>query len=733
VSTVILINVICIAVITANAMFVLSRWSPRQLSPWLQIGIFAPFLFAMGNLGSSLFESQPQRYVASLLILYTGLIWTVTTWWLVTVHIARVQGMRWRVPFWLWSGLPLTLATVGWIASTTNPWHGLFLTPMPGSRSVYGPLWYANGVFLWSLILCTVLLAVYRHRSAEFASDRAQMRLCALSSALPTLLNATYTLAPSPVEFDPTVVGLAISTSMLVIAIFRGQLHPASTVRLEEWIGDDPVAGLLADRNGRILFANDAVQRLFGESPGNERVAPWVYERLVHESGRTPTPTDDLGLLQLKNRPDVWVELEKRPILLVGTEVGTAWFFHDETQWKQLDTTVQAARKVESLGLIAGGVAHDFNNLLVSINGNAELASTFVETDPVRVREYLERIRRAGEQGADLARQLLTYAGKGQVTLTEVDLNRLAEDTIDMLRPSWRGSIDLTVETDHTIPPRTLADATQLAQLLLNLIINAREAIGDNRGKIRVAAGTTVLSREEIDGMLGSEDAAAGDYVYLLVEDNGAGIAQESLTRIFDPFYSTKAVGRGLGLSSTLGAIRKHHGCCKVVSAVGRGTTFIAYLPRIEMQNTITHDSLSFDPTAWRGRHALLLDDNVAVRRVHAQMLEHLGFVVADAGGSLPDALEPATGSDIAMIDLTMPGLRTADVIERLRTRNPRLPIIIVSGYNTLDPALGDCFETWEHIGFLQKPFNLGRLGEVIAQVLSSPTAGSLSRENRLP
>gem|GEM_PF-2296675 len=732
-SAAILISVICIAVITANAMFVLSRWTPRQLSPWLQIGIFAPLLFAVGDLSSYMFTSEPDRYESSLSLLYTGLIWTVTTWWLITVQLARMQGMSWRVPSWLWSGVPLTLATAGWIASTTNPWHGLFLTPIPGSRSDYGPLWYANGVFLWLLILCTVLLAVYRHRSAEFASDRAQMRMCGISSALPTLLNATYTVAPTPVEFDPTVVGLAISTSMLVVAIFRGQLHAASTVRLEEWIGEDPVAGLLVDRNGRILFANAAVQHLFGESPGNEQVATWVHARLLHESGSKPTLIDDLGLMQLKKRPEVWVELEKRPILLVGSEVGSVWFIHDQTQRKQLDATVQTARKVESLGLVAGGVAHDFNNLLVSINGNAELAEIFAETDPARVREYLVRIRRAGEQGADLARQLLTYAGKGHVALEEVDLRQLVEDTMDMLRPSWRGPIELVIESEQTIPPRTLADATQLAQILLNVVINAREAIGDRTGKIRIATGNTSLSREDIDSMIGSDVATPGDYVYLLVEDNGGGIAPESLTRIFDPFFSTKAVGRGLGLSSTLGAIRKHHGCCRITSTVGRGTTFIAYLPRVEMRSAADDNAAPFDAAAWRGRHALILDDNPAVRRVHAQMLEHLGFVVTDTGGSMPEALEIAPRCDVAMIDLTMPGLDTADIIEGLRAHNPRLPIIIVRGYNTLDASTGDRFEHWADVCFLQKPFNLGRLSEVIAKLLASSDAGSLRRENVMP
>lgn len=719
VSVAILVNIVCIAVITANAVFVLSHWSPRQLSPWLQIGIFSPFLFAVGNLASNLFANDPGAYAASLIVLYTGLIWTATTWWLITVRLAIMQGMHWSVPRWLWSAVPITIAIAGWVVSTTNPWHGLFLTPVPGSRSDYGALWYANGAFLWLMILCTVLLAVYRHRVAVFASDRAQMRLCGLSSALPTLLNATYTLAPSPVDFDPTVVGLAISTSMLVSAIYRGQLHAASSVRLEDWIGSDPVAGILVDRNGRVLFANTAVHDLLGESPGNEQVESWLLPRLMDETGATPTDDGTAALLQIRARPDTWVEIEKRPVEAGGNAVGTVWFVHNETQRKHLDATLQAARKVESLGLIAGGVAHDFNNLLVSINGNAELGELFADSDPERVKEYLARIRRAGEQGADLARQLLTYAGKGEVMLSEVNLNHLVEGTADLLRPSMRGSIRLEVETDNRNPPKAFADSTQVSQILLNLIMNAREAIGERPGVIRVATGNATLDRDSLEGMLGAEDLTPGEYVYLLVEDNGSGIAPESLARIFDPFFSTKAIGRGLGLASTLGAIRKHHGGCRVQSVVGRGSTFTIYLPRVGTFVASNPPAIATEAGRWTGKRALILDDNAAVRSVHAQMLELLGFVVTGSGGELTDAVRQVSRCELAMVDLTMPGVGVDRVIEELRAENPGIPVIIVSGYDAAEAGTGEMPTRPRGTAFLQKPFNLARLRDVVAELLS--------------
>lgn len=724
-NTTIVINIACIAVITANAVFVLSRWSPKQLSPWLQLGIFSPFLFAMGNLGTNLYPHHPAAYDLSLQLLYSGLIWTVTSWWLVTVRLASMQGMRWRLRSWLWAKVPILLAFIGWIIAVTNPWHGLFLTPVPGTRSEYGVLWYANGGFLWLLILCTVLLSVYRHRSAEFASDRAQMRLCGLSSALPTLLNATYTLAPTPVQFDPTVVGLAISTSMLVYAIYRGQLHAASTVRLEEWIGSDPVAGILVDRNGRALFSNEAVQRLFGASPGNEPVAPWIESRLIDGHRDTAAESAPDGLHQVRARPELWVELEKRPVRLDGATVGSVWFIHDETQRRQLDATLHAARQVESLGLIAGGVAHDFNNLLVSINGNAELGELFADTEPARVKEYLARIRRAGEQGADLARQLLTYAGKGQVVLGDVDINRVVESTTDMLRSSLRGSVDVVVNLADE-PPHTVADSTQIAQVLLNLIINAEEAIGARDGTIHVSTGRSLLSRTELDAMIGAEDVAPGHFVFIRVGDDGPGIAPDTLPRIFDPFFSTKAVGRGLGLASTLGAIRKHHGCCQVTSTPGKGSTFTVFLPDSGTDQSTVVDSGHIETGSWKGRSALILDDNAAVSSVLGQMLAHLGFEVVDATGSLATALQHARTCDLAVVDLTMPGHTIEKVLEDLRRTNPLLPLIVISGFDSRElPNTGS--------GFLQKPFSLAGLTAAIAGAYAGSPPEGIHRASHMP
>ncbi len=735
--TSVLVNIICIVVITANVLFVLSRWSPKQLSPWLQIGVFAPFLFAVGSLGAEFYTFEPLGLVLSLQILYTGLIWTVTSWWLTTVQMAMMQGLTWRVPNWLWRSLPVALAALAWLTSLTNPWHGQFITPNPGARSDYGVLWYANGSVLWTLVLCTVLLAVYRHREARYASDRAQMRLCALSAALPTVLNATYTLAPTPVQFDPTVVGLAISTSMLVFSVYRGQLHPASTVRLEEWIGYDPLPGVLMDRNGRILFANKAVNTFFGSTPDRTSMTTWLTDQLLTD-GITPDSAaieaEPPRLWQLRRDPERWVRLESRPIRLRGSELGTALFVHEETQRVRMDAALQSVRQVESLGLIAGGVAHDFNNLLVSITGNAELAELFADSDPARVREYLARIRRAGEQGADLARQLLTYAGRGTIALVPVELNPVLTRTIEIRRASMRSNIEVQLDLAHNPAPVAYADAAHLAQIALNLLVNAEEALTAKGGLIRISSGHKVLGENALKSMLGAQACMPGDFVYMVVQDDGPGMSQETLARMFDPFFSTKAVGRGLGLATTLGTVRSHHGCLEVVTSPGHGSRFTVYVPA----DTVSRIEVTARPVVSTrkstGLTALLLDDNDSVRQVHLQMLELLGFRVVEQIDSLNAVSGKAeTGSvDLAMIDLTMPGLPGMDLVKQLLAKNQRLPIILVSGYALqVDESLP------QNVGYLQKPFTINDLAEVSERVMAAgkQVAGGevVSLRDRLP
>ncbi|MEZ5596027.1 MAG: ATP-binding protein [Pseudomonadales bacterium] len=720
-SVAILVNIVCIAVITANALFMLSRWAPQALSPWLQFGVTAPFLFSVGNLGANVYAGDATGYALSLSLLYSGLIWTVCSWWIITARLVGMQGHPLTLPRWLWRDIPVGLCLAGWLSALTNPWHGLFLTPVPGFRSDYGVLWYANGAVLWGLIGLVVALVVHRHRRSPYASDRAQLRLCAISVTLPTLLNATYTLLPTPVRFDPTVIGIAISTSLLVLAVYRGQLHAATTVRVQDWLDTNPLPGLLVDRHDRLLFANRSFQALLGNPPLHQPISDWLRE-VLGAANEWPQGArlEDMPnrVWQIDGRPDRWFEFERRPVEHGGLVVGAAWIMHDETRRVNMDAVLQSARQVESLGLIAGGVAHDFNNLLVSIMGNAELGELFAEKDPRRAREYFTRIRKAGEQGAELARQLLTYAGKGQVSLSDVDINELLRTTADLRRGSMAWNVSIALALDETTPPHALADRSQVSQILLNFVVNAEEALRAEPGNIRLVSGHARLERDELAELLAGSELEPGDYVFFRVEDNGPGISQDTLARMFDPFFSTKAVGRGLGLATTLGAIRSNRGCLQVRSTPGQGTRFTIYLPRAMARQQTTRDNPSTDLDVWQGKAAVVLDDNEAVRAVHRQMLEHLGFRLPARYITVDEAVTMANRLDLAVVDQTMPGLPGELAVQRLRAANPHLAVILASGYASGESPTASPTTSVVH---LQKPFSLGSLvGAITAAFIAA-------------
>ena len=276
--------------------------------------------------------------------------------------------------------------------------------------------------------------------------------------------------------------------------------------------------------------------------------------------------------------------------------------------------------------------------------------------------------------------------------------------------------IAMALDLDLRTPPWALADKAQIAQMVLNLVVNAEEALAGKGGTIRLASGHTQLDEDTLRGLLGTPSTLPGEFVYFQVEDDGPGTTQETLSRMFDPFFSTKAVGRGLGLASTLGTVRSHHGALEVRTAPGQGARFTIYIPRHIIPRHIAASDPPILPSPAQefghaGRLALLVDDNDAVRLVHRQMLEHLGFGVLDRPEDLTETLAGRALIDIAVIDLTMPGLSGEKLVRQLQQIQPDLPIILVSGYTASTTATG-------RVAFLQKPFAIEDLAQVSARVL---------------
>jgi two-component system cell cycle sensor histidine kinase/response regulator CckA len=251
-----------------------------------------------------------------------------------------------------------------------------------------------------------------------------------------------------------------------------------------------------------------------------------------------------------------------------------------ERERQDLDRKLFETQKLESLGVLAGGVAHDFNNLLAIILGNINIARWHADRG-IPIEPQLQTIESIAMQAAAICRQLLTYAGKKAVDKTVVDLNRAISDVRDLLRSSWQTSAQVS-ETLQTGLPLVSGDDVQLRQIFLNLMMNALEAIGKDDGRVRISTGVSEIDPDCVAAWEITPAIAPGSYVYAAVEDNGCGMNAQTKARIFEPFFSTKFTGRGLGLAAVLGILRNHKGGMRVQSEPGRGSTFTVYLPRLE-------------------------------------------------------------------------------------------------------------------------------------------------------
>ncbi len=368
-----------------------------------------------------------------------------------------------------------------------------------------------------------------------------------------------------------------------------------------------------------------------------------------------------------------------------------------------LERQLFQAQKMESLGVLAGGIAHDFNNLLMGVLGHAGLA--LEQLNPLHpARRSLESIQKAGLRAADLTRQMLAYSGRGQFVVRQLDLTSQVEEMVHLLEVSLSKTVVLTLDL-HRGLPAVSADASQIQQVIMNLVINAAEAIGEVSGAITLATGAQHVDAAAMGRMLVGHDAAPGMYVYLEVTDTGCGMDADTLTRIFEPFFTTKFTGRGLGLSAIMGIVRGHKGALRVYSEVGKGTTFKVLLPA----EGATAESLKgpSHEVAWIGSGLILVvDDDETVRAVAQQALELKGFQVLEAhDGRVAVDLVRQHGEAIRLVllDMTMPHMGGEAAYREMRILQPNLRVLLSSGYNEVEAMsrfMGKGLK-----GFIQKPY----------------------------
>ncbi len=428
-----------------------------------------------------------------------------------------------------------------------------------------------------------------------------------------------------------------------------------------------------------------------------------------------------------KGEETTYISAMNMPIPGKKLMVSTVWDVTDRKRAEEaklnLERQVQQAQKLESLGVLAGGIAHDFNNILMAVLGHAELALD--EISPMSpARGSITEITTAARRAADLCRQMLAYAGKASFALERVGLRDLVEEMAHLLKTAISKKAILNLNLERDLPPIE-ADPSQIRQIALNLIINASEAIGDRSGVITVSVGATRCDEEYLQKTELREDLAPGLYVHLEVTDTGVGMDAETRSRIFEPFFSTKFTGRGLGLAAVLGIVRAHKGALKVYSEPGKGTTFKILFPAMAEGEDATRPSGVSPLAEWRGKGTILLvDDEESLVALGARMLEHLGLTVLTAADGLQAVelyRERGKEIDLVLMDLTMPHMDGAEAFGELRRLNPNVRVVLASGYSHEDVAAR--FAGKRLSGVLQKPYTLAKLRESLGGLMPGAEA----------
>ncbi len=515
----------------------------------------------------------------------------------------------------------------------------------------------------------------------------------------------------------------------------------ASREELAGIMDHSPNAIFVKDLDGRYLVANRKFMETYGG--GRATVAGCtdadlfppefasVYQNSdasVIASGKTET-FEEVSLVE--GRPITSIVF-KFPLRNAAGEVrAVGGVTTDITGRKQAEVDKLAmerklleSQKLESLGVLAGGIAHDFNNLLTGIMGNASLLSyDLPQTSPLH--PHLRQIESAALRAAELCQQMLAYSGKGRFVVGPIDLGSLVQETVPLLRASIGKSVRLQFRFAENLP-NVMADHTQMRQILMNLVINASDAIGDRTGDIILTTGTV-----EADAALlrRAEHGAAthpGTYVYLEVKDSGCGMNEETRARIFDPFFTTKFAGRGLGLAAVLGIVRGHQGALFVESTGGHGSAFRLFLPAQSAPAGVSNRPATgtSTPASWQvsGR-VLLVDDEEAVRFVGSHMLESFKLNVdtaADGSEALARFDAPGSHYDVVLLDLTMPGMNGEEVLRHLRQRRPDLPVVLMSGYSELE--VSNRFAGDGPTAFVQKPFSVETMRSTLRGILGDDT-----------
>jgi PAS domain S-box-containing protein len=508
--------------------------------------------------------------------------------------------------------------------------------------------------------------------------------------------------------------------------------------RVVSELGSDLAFGFRIDRNDHMDdgWVTDAYSRITGYTLDELKGTGWL--RLIHPEDQEIVRQQFAAILTKRAREievrlvtksgrvvtaHARIDVTRNPADSTYRVVGAARDITEarraEAERRELEQRVQEAKRLESLAMLTGGIAHDFNNLLAVILGNSRMAAADVAPDsPLHL--MLARIRAAAEHGAGLTEQMLAYSGSSGVALKPLDLSRVVEEMVDLLR----ASISERCRLELDLAPRTPveADATQIRQVVLNLVTNASESLAGGIGNLLVRSGRVQQGEEELADAVGAERPRAGAYAFLEVCDDGHGMDAATQARIFEPFFSTKFSGRGLGLAAVLGIVRTHGGVVQIRSAVGSGTRVRVLLPELRGDFASAPSARMNGGAATRSGTILVVDDQDYVVEVAQAFLERAGHLVLTASGgraAIEIFRERGHEIDAVLLDLAMPDTSGEQVLLEIQRIRPDARVIIATGYTA--QAASKRLASQGVVGFVRKPYQPEEILEQIGCALRRP------------
>ena len=539
-----------------------------------------------------------------------------------------------------------------------------------------------------------------------------------------------YDYPASPNEYELTDLE---SAARLAGIVMERQQRDALLQKLHSAFEYANDAIIIADLDARLEYVNPAFERMTGYS-AEEAVGEYI--KILRSNEHPDTFYDELlknsqegkswqGEVTIKCKDGSFCEVERSvaPVLdAQGNILFQVAIQRDITEQKILEEKFQQAQKMDAIGTLVGGIAHDFNNILAGITGNVYLAKQKLQENP-DASQKLINIELLSSRAVGLIQQLLTFARKDRVNMEQLQLLPLVEEVFTFLRTSIPENIDMHLDIDQDAI-QINGDSTQIYQVLLNLVNNARDALkGVKEPRITIRVEKFYADELFVEN---NKYFRAAHYAHISVKDNGDGIAKHQLEHIFEPFFTTKEVGKGtgLGLSMAFGAIKRHHGFIEVKSSKGKGSTFHIYIPLLEVENTVSMPLKGKETNVselGNNELILLVDDEIKILEMGEEVLETLGYKVLKAS----DGLEATkvfmdNQDDIALVitDIVMPRLGGVQAIQRITKIQPDIKVIFATGYD-IDAALDEVISLTEHT-IISKPFNIEKLSKIIKDKLNS-------------